>query len=711
MQFRKIAAMAGTALMAGLTLATPVMAASVSQVNKISDFATVTDHTPGFLFVVGKDAKASDVAGAVNVAVMLAGKLTVEKSTGVSTTTLTVDGPEREVELHTNIADKFGASVEFGSASIPSLKDIERDFHGNKTTLTEKLTFGTGSGATLENYISDLNGTVAAKDLTGFEYKIKVTQDVDLSGLSTTKPLQINILGKPYLLTAINQQTITILKGQKAIVDSTRSMQYGDYEIKFVMGNSNEAVLSVLKGGTEIDRQTVKVGETGEFDNGNLKVYVQDASEFPVYGIAQATIIAAVGSDVEKTINNDSPYEEGDESWKWDIHFSGQNKWTTSDYIGVKFTGKTKDNNDFYLKAGEKLMLPEDYTGLVFEGYNTDKYATITIQPVSGFVVYNTTASTNYGTVIDSSNAKPIKLSADQPIFTVSGSGSGDTLKEIYIVIDKSNTNRALIAKYDSKSARYVNVTPITLVNETSLDITVNYEQMSDQIKYSKNSSINANGPLQGGKWAANFIYNDTKDEIRLGSSADAEETDVKIDTGSFAGYGDKDYSIVATDGVTVVDIKSNAASQKVVVKYPSETVKGKFGLGLVKGTTGGTYKEAVPVTSNVVKLDNEVSTSDKSSYDMVLVGGPCVNSLVADLATAGKFDYTCDKWPAENFGLIKVVKDAFASGKSVLIIAGTRAEDTMLAARVVQDGTKLASITNDTAKVTGTSFETVTVQ
>ena len=117
-----------------------------------------------------------------------------------------------------------------------------------------------------------------------------------------------------------------------------------------------------------------------------------------------------------------------------------------------------------------------------------------------------------------------------------------------------------------------------------------------------------------------------------------------------------------------------------------------------------------MPITSDVVKLDSEVTDSDKTANDFVLVGGPCVNTLVADLATAEKFDHACDTWPGRDFGLIELVTDAFEEGNTALIIAGTRAADTDLACRVVQDGTKLEGNTAASVEVSGESFSSVVV-
>ena len=58
----------------------------------------------------------------------------------------------------------------------------------------------------------------------------------------------------------------------------------------------------------------------------------------------------------------------------------------------------------------------------------------------------------------------------------------------------------------------------------------------------------------------------------------------------------------------------------------------------------------------------------------------------------------------------IELVADAFEEGNTALIIAGTRAADTDLAARVVQDGSKLEGKTGASAKVTGESFASVVV-
>ncbi|GEM_PF-6078871 len=71
-----------------------------------------------------------------------------------------------------------------------------------------------------------------------------------------------------------------------------------------------------------------------------------------------------------------------------------------------------------------------------------------------------------------------------------------------------------------------------------------------------------------------------------------------------------------------------------------------------------------------------------QTSNNLILVGGPCVNNKVAALAASGKFPYTCSSWPGgDKFVIIKQIK---TKGESVIVIAGTNAEDTRRGGRIV---------------------------
>ncbi len=104
-------------------------------------------------------------------------------------------------------------------------------------------------------------------------------------------------------------------------------------------------------------------------------------------------------------------------------------------------------------------------------------------------------------------------------------------------------------------------------------------------------------------------------------------------------------------------------------------------------GGTGSTVKSATPVKTALGKLDSEVTSADKSTKHLILVGGPVVNTLVAELATAGKTRDTA-WYRAQGAGtaLVDLVENAFASGRSALVVAGHSAADTRAASSRIQN-------------------------
>jgi len=104
-------------------------------------------------------------------------------------------------------------------------------------------------------------------------------------------------------------------------------------------------------------------------------------------------------------------------------------------------------------------------------------------------------------------------------------------------------------------------------------------------------------------------------------------------------------------------------------------------------GGTGGTVLSAVKITSPVAKLDSEVSTTSLSS-DLILVGGPCANKLVAQLMNIPSTKPECYQQWTYTTGIIKEYTNAFGSGKKALVVAGTTADDTRSLAAKVMAGT-----------------------
>ena len=117
----------------------------------------------------------------------------------------------------------------------------------------------------------------------------------------------------------------------------------------------------------------------------------------------------------------------------------------------------------------------------------------------------------------------------------------------------------------------------------------------------------------------------------------------------------------------------------RVTMYYPNDQAVANVAIGenpvwtVGSGSAGGTYAVAVPIQNPIAKFAREVDKTNLAG-DLILIGGPCVNDLVRDLlADEG---LTCDTWD-KNVGIIRVVENAFNSGKKALIVAGTTKTDT----------------------------------
>jgi hypothetical protein len=138
---------------------------------------------------------------------------------------------------------------------------------------------------------------------------------------------------------------------------------------------------------------------------------------------------------------------------------------------------------------------------------------------------------------------------------------------------------------------------------------------------------------------------------------------------------------------------KATTGQDTIKVYYPDDQViTNIYVLGSSATTStsasaaGATVKQAVPVKTALGKLDTEITSSDKTNKNLILVGGPAVNTLVKELADAGKAK-TRDWYITQGAGtaILDLVENAFTSGKTALVVAGHSAADTRAATGIMQ--------------------------
>ena len=725
MQFRKIAALAGSALMAGMTLAGAAMAANVANVGQLTNMVSVTDHTVSFpLFVVGADASSADVAGAIDVAVRLAGEAATTKTIATTTSGAAADGVTFRTEIGntTGITKDLGTLGSSGMTLLPEARGGRTASFLNDGTITvgsteykyyEKIGMpkadNVGSTATDNYYLTrgttgtgdyttqynDIGFTVPGNDL---YYELRFETAIPY-GTGNLTGKTIKFLGKDFVVTysAANEIKLSASGAETTIAQgSTATVGGYTVEVKYVgrQGTNTVADVKVTDASGNSDEQIVQVGGTVYFTLGSesVPVYVKNAIE----GYSATVLLGSTSYDLK----GGQPLKTGSD-WVVDIGTSG----AAYTYIKLKYqpTHSAFTGEHPVLMSGDSITAPENFFVLKNVGPETRDYYKITVQPTLRDLNADS-STTEYGLLINvadatTGNAAKVIGGLTDPIL-------GSSIFADQIAWDATNGKW----RYVNSTGYWTEVDGTPTIQLTENSVTFALKNATDNgayvagngIFYINEPTLMADGTAKS--WKLEFDY-DTSQAL-FGDIAttvgDATDTYLSYQNTSVAVGGTNAKARVGyvSDFGTKVD---SASTSGVTLEIPKSQMYYDLVLGRESGsTTGTTYKEVVPIKTDVVKLDTEVTDADKSNYDMVVVGGPAVNRLAAELMGKTYPAYGADSGIPENAALVKVFQDAFATGKAAVLIAGWSASDTDLACNAIQQD-KLVGQTATAAKITGT--------
>ena len=205
------------------------------------------------------------------------------------------------------------------------------------------------------------------------------------------------------------------------------------------------------------------------------------------------------------------------------------------------------------------------------------------------------------------------------------------------------------------------------------------------------------------------FLGGNATDYTALGNTSNSEEAGELV-WGAEAGIanittiGTKDEDHKTIYGIIVRNPKSNGASNEVVLDIPNDQLYANI---VVKGsaTTVGTAgdKITVPIETDTTMLSSEVA-GNEANYNLILVGGPCVNPTISAVSGLSGFA-SCGDWGLkEGEAVIKLVSNG---DKVAMLVAGTSALDTRRASKALAskllDGTEVI--------VSGTTLTDITVK
>lgn len=484
--------------------------------------------------------------------------------------------------------------------------------------------------------------------------------------------LTLTILGKDYEVSNCDADSITVTLAAKRAMSIGEA--YTDPESgKIVTLNDvfSDSVEVDVSGEVEVidDNSTEKV-------NG-VRVKVESVGYHSTTPETSKAILR-IGEDITKTYDDGDEFvgeDEDDPEWTWAI----TNPLVANGYVGVKYgwtsSGATSEHPP--VGIGESYVLPNDFAAVKFDKLTDVNYEDIAVT-FEELDLYNATGNS---VVVSGGKVVQLKGESDDVFVTTTGSHETDTLYLYYNVtgnntvlyykdIDEDQTPANRARPVETK-ALSVGVTSFDLADIESGDSDFTLKWVTgENISYGNltiDDTLNVTSIAMGG---AAITLGTTGAFARLGATADADDSgDIAVNNVSIAG---NDYDTLLPWGVTITTPEGGADADEVIMTIPDDQVYAQ--VSVLAGVDAG-----------AVEADLITHTEDTTEYDnLVLVGGPCVNSLTAEFM--GKTFPACGTASgiAQDTAVVKLVE---LDDQTALIVAGWEKADTARAATEVAAG------------------------
>ncbi len=560
-------------------------------------------------------------------------------------------------------ADNLVGFGEIDSGMIDTLFEAEIEVNDTDYTTREIINFtaNTNISTSFKGGQEEMGSDpYLTYDADALFYGYVFTDVVPVNMVSTTKELKLDFLGKSIEVTAINgtEDHVTLDIAEQVSLNTGETAEYKGHTIKLVRVYSASAAIDV-DGTEEIistdsekdfgDDVTVEVDTVGEADDPTLSSAVL---KFTEQGVA-----STVGDGDAFELFTD--YDTNTHSpWRWDVETSAGllrlgivNRWNSDDLE------PSQDYKTLPITVGESVVFPNNYAAVVFDSLTTDTYLDVSVEIDESRDLDDVDDTT---TVNDKAVAI---LTAGDDYFEISGSD----YHTLYIVNNASSYTGGTTPSYqywgeDDDGEHYTTATNATFkFNSDDEDITI---LVTDLSAATQNQSGYIN--ITSNDWSMEIPWNFSNDDLLV--EGEDEAADLVIDG---TGYGAREYDLLLQDGTIVVDPKTNSGSDKVELRFPNQDVEATFKVYTIASSSD---------VEAVLKADSAASGYD----NLVLVGGPCVNTMTAEYMGLTYPACEAASTIAQDKAVVKMVS---MDGKMALIVAGWEQADTLRAANKVAAG------------------------
>jgi hypothetical protein len=654
---RKVAAVGAGVVMLGSTLG----GALAADLSDLSETFVPGGSYANTAFVVGSLAGTNDDSARGVLAGYFGGF--VETTSG-----FTYDSDsDADDDILINGADNLVGFGEVDGGLLDSLFEGELEVNDIDYTTREIINFSAGT-----NLSTSFNGgqkemgssPYLAYAANAINYGFSFTDVIPNTSVSVDDPIKLSFLGKEVEVTTISNttaNTVTLDITETVSLDSDATYTYKGHVVKVVRVYS--ASVSIDVDGEE---KIISTGNTKDFGS-DIQVEIDTVGYSSDNPALSSVVLKLSEQGVASSITDNAAFElfedystNSHSPWVWEVRSSDlqnlsylgiSNRWTTDDLE------PSQDYKTVPITVGESVVFPNNYAAVVWDSVTTETYADFNIVLEDSRDLDDADDSNQ---AVDN-KAMVIFTSADGDYFELGGTDY-DTVYLVNNATNYTNTSHpAPLQFWGEDSDGYHHTTSSSFIikyNDDDNDITVTNVSTTGNM-----SDIR----VLANDWNFTFPWNYSTDFYGTEEGVD-QATDFVV-FGS--NLGTREYDILLKDGTILLNPDSGFGADKLDFKVPSEDVE-------------ATFKVYTIASAGEVEAVLKTETGAASYDKVVLVGGPCVNTLTASFM--GLPEGSCEEAStiAQDKAVIELVEK---DGKTALVVAGWEKADTLRAANSVAAG------------------------
>ena len=628
----------------------------------------------------------------------------------------------QEVKLQDNIASSTGLDTSYDNTDSMIFADDEVSIGGTSYDYhTELQISNTANDIDVETSLTSNNDKYeldpkleirkdALRYCYTFDESVNVSSAVGTSStISNNNPFDLEFMGSTIRIDRVVDGDSFVAQVGESWTGHPGEIYSGNgISMEVISCDSSDCIVDF--GG---DQRTVS--ETNTVSEGEIDVYLQTA----IAGVgtaAESMGTFIIGEDARLTINSGDKYttycspsdghgdpncDKNNPDWVW--NFDGLNTSTSgtsndicveNDFEAQHFNKDPAGLGEYYGMPGgylyvgvDDVNVPDtDYMTVEFytETGNTEDLSNAGGYPISA-IVLTITASESEGLVLDESGFTVEALSADtrtDEIYLYSNTTYAALNSTL--VFYKDSYNQVQHAGNITNAATKVDWGYFNYKNTKNTDITMSlYGHMDDDdslyLGFVPLNTSDANDNLwfriqDADSAAGNWLgFGDTdnaeSDEVVWGATLAPDTTAEAIEN---VLVGGKKYDLLTGYGMQVLDTDSAGDDDSFTLMVPGDQVKANVAI----------YEGGAAMASSADLLDATDSTAGYTN--LILVGGPCVNSVTADFMELKYPACETASGIAQDKAVIEFVD---MGSQTALIVAGWEKADTQRAATKVAAG------------------------